>query len=193
MTVTPTYTGAVPTVGADFDSWGGELNDGLGDIATDLAALAAQGNAAEPLAANAYQKSGGTITGNVVITGQTTLADVATGEVFAAGFRGVPIVSINVDRTLIDTDSGKAIRFFGGTARTLTIPTNAAVGWPPSTVIAIRNYLTGANTVTVTPSPGVTLTVVGSLTAVASATVQAGGWAFLVKEDTNIWFIVGAS
>lgn len=193
MAVVITTTGAAPTVGGDFDTWGGENNANIASVKVDLDALAAQGNASEPLASGAYQKTGGTISGNVTITGTTTLADVATGDVFAAGFRGVPFVSINVDRTLIDTDAGKAVRFFGGSARALTIPTNVTVGYPASTVIGIRNYLSGTNVVTVTPAVGVSLTAVGSLTPITSATVAAGGWAFLVKEDTNIWFIVGAS
>lgn len=189
MPVTPTYTGAVPTVGADFDTWGGELNDGLGKIKNDLSALAAQGNASEPLATGAYQKTGGTISGNVSITGTTTLSDTATGDVLAAGFRAIPLVSINVDRTLLDTDSAKGIRFFGAAARTLTIPTNAAVTYPVGTIIGVRNYLSGASLVTVTPAAGVSLTVAGSLTPVASATVSPGGWRMLIKEDTNIWFL----
>lgn len=34
-----TYTGATPTVGADEDTWGTELNTSLGQIATDLSML----------------------------------------------------------------------------------------------------------------------------------------------------------
>lgn len=189
MTVTPTYTGETPTVGADFDTWGGELNTSLGQVAADLAALAAQGNASEPLATGAYQKTGGTISGDVTVSGRTTLSDTATGDVFAAGFRAIPLVSTNADRTLIDTDSGKGVRFFGSSARTLNIPTNAAVGYPIGTIIGVRNYLTGALAVTVTPASGVTLTLSGSLSSVASATVPPGGWRMLVKEDANIWFL----
>lgn len=48
MTVTITYDGATPTVGADADTWGAELNTGaLAKIKVDLDALAAQGNAEE--------------------------------------------------------------------------------------------------------------------------------------------------
>lgn len=48
MTVVITYTGATPTIDADEDTWGEELNDdALGPIKADLDALAAQGNTNE--------------------------------------------------------------------------------------------------------------------------------------------------
>ena len=48
MTVSITYDGAAPTVGADADVWGTELNVGaLAKIKVDLDALAAEANASE--------------------------------------------------------------------------------------------------------------------------------------------------
>lgn len=48
MAVTITYDGATPTVGADADTWGAELNTGaLAKIKVDLDALATEANASE--------------------------------------------------------------------------------------------------------------------------------------------------
>lgn len=48
MTVAITYTGATPTVGADADTWGTELNvDALAKIKVDLDALASEANSSE--------------------------------------------------------------------------------------------------------------------------------------------------
>lgn len=53
MTVVITYDGNTPTVGADADAWGGELNTALTQIRTDLLALAALANANETSVATA--------------------------------------------------------------------------------------------------------------------------------------------
>lgn len=186
MPVTITYTGAKPTVDADFDTWGDELNDAaLGPIKTDLDALAVQSNASATLAAAALPKAGGTLTGDLA------LADVTPSGPFSAGFRGLPLVTLGADRVLQGTDAGKAIRFFGAATRTLTIPTNGTVGFPIGTVIPVRSYVSSPNVVTVTPASGVTLTIAGSLGAVASATIASGGFATLWQEDPNIWLITG--
>lgn len=185
MAVTPTYNGAVPTVGGDSDVWGGKINVAFGQIKVDLDALAAQGNANETGVAGALPKAGGTMTGDVA------LADVAPTSILSAGFRGLPAVTIGVDRTLVGADAGKAIRFFGAANRILTIPTNATVPFPIGTVVPVRSYVSSPNAVTITPAPGVTLTIAGSLVAVSSATIASGGFASLWQEDPNIWMISG--
>jgi len=179
MPVTPTYSGATPTNNADFDTWGVELNDALGDIKVDLDALAAQGNASETAATGAVQKTGSTSTGDQV------LADVAATSQFSAGFRGLPVVSINADRTFLNTDAAKMIRLFGSDARTWTIPPNV---FQVGTAIALRSYST-AN-LTVARGAGVTLTNPGA-NINANKTLASFGFATLVQEDTNIWILSG--
>lgn len=180
MPVTITYTGATPTVDADEDTWGDELNDdALAPIKVDLDALAAQGNASETLASGALLRAGGTMTGDIV------LADAGHASALSVGFRGLPQVNIDADRTLALTDSGKMIRVFGATGRTITVPTNAAVPFPIGAVILVRNFQ--SVNLTVTRSSGVTLAQEGGYTD-GAITLAPARSVTLVKEDTNIWF-----
>lgn len=181
MPVTITYTGATPTVDADFDTWGDELNDdALGPIKADLDALAAQGNASEPLASGALQRTGGAMTGPIGL-GDPTAASAAD-----AGYRGLPVVSIDADYVLVAKDAGKIRRLTGTTARSWTIPPNVlAVGH----AVTLRNAGTAA--LSIVRGAGVELRVAGSATN-ANRSLSPQGFATITQEDTNIWIISGA-
>lgn len=183
MAVTITYTGATPTVDADEDTWGEELNEGaLGPIKADLDALATQGNASATLAAAALPKSGGTMTGDQVLfaSGPT--------DARSSGYRGAPVVEFSEDKTLALSDAGCAQRLIGSNARTLTIPPVGSVGFPVGTTIPLRNS-TGV-VLTIARGSGVTLTVVGSATN-ANASLASRGQGVLFHEATNNWTISG--
>lgn len=185
MAVTPTIQNVQPTVGANADTWGGTVNSRLQETYADITALATQGNASETAVANSVLKTGSTSTGDQV------LANVAPTSIFSAGYRGLPTISDSADRTILTSDAGKMLRFFGPANRALTIPTNATAAIPIGTVVPVRGYTGFGFSIIITPASGVSLTIAGSLTPVASATVASGGFASLIKEDTNIWFITG--
>lgn len=182
MPVTPTYTGATPTVDADEDTWGGELNDALGDIAADLEALADHSNDNETKANAALPRSGGTMTGQLV------LEDSGPNSALGAGFRGAPIVDFDADKTIALSEAGKTLRLIGTTARTLTIPPVGTVGFPPGTAIVLRNVSTQA--LTIARGAGVTLTLTGSATN-KNCALAPRGRATLLMDDTNVWDVGG--
>lgn len=182
MPVTPTYTGATPTVDADEDTWGGELNTGLGQIAADLEAIADQSNANETKADAALPKAGGTM------TGELKLSDPGPTSTDSAGFRAAPVIDFDADKTMALTEAGKTVRLTGTTARTLTIPPVGSVGFPVGTVIVLRNAGTAA--LTIARGSGVTLTVTGSATN-KNCTLGPRGRATLLMEATNVWDVGG--
>lgn len=182
MPVTPTYTGATPTVDADEDTWGDELNDALGDVSTDLAAIAAQSNANETKADAALPKAGGTMTGEV------RLGDPGPTSTDSAGFRAAPVIDFDAAKTLVLTEAGKTLRLTGSTARTLTIPPVGSVGFPIGTVIVLRN--SGSAALSIARGSGVTLTVAGSSTN-KDCNVVSRGQASLLHEATNVWVLSG--
>jgi hypothetical protein len=74
------------------------------------------------------------------------------------------------------------------TARTVTIPANAAVPFPPGTTIQIRNENgAGALTIAITTD---TLRMVGT-GATGSRTVAANGFVTLYKDESTEWCITG--
>lgn len=183
MPVTITYTGAVPTIDADEDVWGDKLNnDALTPIKADLDALASQGNATETASSGALQRSGGTMTGDLV------LASVGPSNVRSAGYRGLPVVSLDADKTFALTDAGLMNRLTGATPRTWTIPPNGTIAFPVGTAIVIRNAAS-AN-LTLARGAGVQLRLVGALPD-ANRTVVPQGSATLIQEDVNIWYVSG--
>lgn len=179
MAVVITTTGAAPTVGASFDVWGGQLNANIGTVKTDLDALASQVNTDSPLAAAALSRAGGTMTGDQV------LADVAPGSILSAGFRGVPVVTIDADRTFLNTDAGKCVRLSGVTARTWTIPAGVH---PIGTAIMIRSASSGL--LSIARAGGVVLRVDGN-SADANRTLAPFGRAVLYQDDSNQWTASG--
>lgn len=182
MPVTPTIQNVYPVIGGSADTWGGTLNDRGGETYTDINALAAQGNANETAVAAALPKSGGTMTGDLA------LANVGPGSQYSAGFRGVPVVSIDADRTFLLTDAGKMIRLTGTTTRTWTIPPVGSVGFPVGTVIIVRSV--SSATLSIVRGSGVTLRVDGAA-GNANRTLVPYGKAALIHEDANVWTASG--
>lgn len=182
MPVTPTYTGATPTVDADEDTWGGELNDALGEIATDLESLADQSNDNETKADAALPKAGGTMTGELRL-GNPTMVNADS-----AGFRGAPVIDFDANKTIALAEAGKTLRLIGTTARTLTIPPVGSVGFPPGTAIVLRNVST--QPLTIARGSGVTLTITGSATS-KNCTLGPRGRATLLMDENNVWDVGG--
>lgn len=183
MPVVNTYDGNVPTYDADEDTWGFELNTALGgQIKPTLDAYATAINANETLAGAALPRAGGTMTGDQI------LADGGPTSQFSAGFRGLPVVSIDANRTFLLTDAGKMIRLTGTTARTWTIPPVGSVGFPVGTVIVVRS-VSSAN-LSIVRGAGVTLRADGA-SGDANRTVIPFGKVALVHEDTNVWTASG--
>lgn len=180
MPVTPTIQNVQPVIGGSADVWAGILNPRLQEAYADINALATQGNANEGAAAAALPRAGGTMTGDVV------LADVAPGSALSVGFRGLPVVSIDADRTFLNTDSGRMIRLTGTTPRTWTIPAGVH---PVGTAIVVRNASTAA--ITLARASGVALRLVG-VTVNSNKTLNAQGQVTLVQEALNEWVASGA-
>lgn len=179
MPFTPTIQNVKPTVGASADTWGGTLNDRIGETYTDLNAAASVINANETAANAALPKAGGTLTGNVVV------GDPTPAGADSIGLRGLPVVSIDADYTLVAKDAGKCRRLIGTTARTWTIPLNViAVGQ----VVVIRNFSTAA--LSLARAGGVALRIPGSTTD-GNKTVAPQGFVSLYQEDTNVWLVSG--
>jgi len=182
MPVTPTIENVFPTVGASADTWGGILNERGGETYVDINALATLANANEAKANAALPKAGGTMTGDQV------LADLGPGSVFSVGFRGLPVVSIDEDRTFSLSDAGKMIRLTGSTNRTWTIPPVGSVGFPVGTVIVLRSFSTGV--LSIARGSGVQLRLDGA-SADANRSLASYGKCALVHEASNIWTVAG--
>lgn len=190
MPVVNTYDGNVPTYDADEDVWGFELNTALGgQIKPTLDAFATAINANETAASGALAaangalpKAGGTATGPI------NLAPTSGGGLYEAGFRGLPVVNFDANITLSADMNGTMRRLNGTTARSVTIPTNAAVPLPVGFTVDLRAYSSQA--ITVARSGAVELRLAGS-TINANATVASFGEGTLTQEDTNIWVIRG--
>jgi len=182
MPVTNSYDGNTPTVDADADTWGGELNTALGQIKSTLDAIASALNTVVTAAAACLPKAGGQMLGDII------LADTDPVSALSVGFRGLPVISFDADRTLFLSDSAKMLRLNGTTARTWTIPPVGSVAFPVGTVIALRCYSTQA--ITVARGAGVTLQGDGGFVDKNYA-IASGGFAFITQEATNFWVISG--
>lgn len=184
MTVTPTITNVHPVVGGSADTWGGTLNDRLGEAYVDINALAVQGNASETAVTGKVARAGDTM------TGELALANIGPSSNMTAGYLGAPVISYDTDKTLALADAGRMQRLFGSVARTLTIPPAASVGFPVGTVIPLRSYTTAGINWTIARGAGVTLTVAGNSTN-KNCTMTPFGFGSLIHEDTNIWVLSG--
>jgi hypothetical protein len=76
----------------------------------------------------------------------------------------------------------------GATAGTITIPTNATVGFPTGTQITIIQ--TGAGQLTIQGAGGVTVNSTGATTTAPKLRAQNSS-ATCIKTDTNTWYVVG--
>jgi|GEM_PF-3130747 len=181
MAFTPTFQNDYPTIDADADVWGDILNDRLGEVYTDFQALATQFNVTQTQGAGALQRTGGTMTGQILIV------DAGTQQPLAAGFKGVPLKNINTNYTFLLADVGKMIRQTVS-GNTMTIPPESSVAFPEGAAIMVRGF--GAGTHTIAPGVGVSIRLAGSLAA-SSIAISAGGLAWLYKENNNDWFVWG--
>lgn len=182
MPFTPTFQNVFPVVGASADVWGGILNNRGGESYVDFQAIATVLNATETKADGALQRSGGTM------TGELRLGDPNPTATDSAGFRGVPPIIFDTDKTIFAADSGKMLRFFGPSSRTLTIPSVGGSGIPVGSAFYLRNYATAI--LNIARDSGVTLRIAGSPTD-KNCTLASWGSASLVHEDTNQWVLSG--
>jgi hypothetical protein len=88
------------------------------------------------------------------------------------------------DYTLTTADAGRLVTMSNTSARTITVPTNAAQPFATGAIVYLQNLNTGA----VTISPASTVTV----QSLSSANVLNGAHstAMLFKRDTNTWTLV---
>lgn len=128
------------------------------------------------------EKAGDTMTGDLV------LADVSPGSDFSAGFRGLPVVTLDVAGDILLTYSGKLVRHTSATAHAWTIQPNATIAHRVGAAIVLRNIGTGA--VTITRGTGVTLRSAGSATDENKVLTQYGE-VTIVQEATNVWVLSG--
>lgn len=87
--------------------------------------------------------------------------------------------------TLIKTDASKILKTTSGSATTINIPLNSSVAFPVGTIIFVEQW--GAGQVTFDPAVGVTLNSEGGADKLAA---QYGG-AYIRKDDTNTWILIG--
>ena len=114
----------------------------------------------------------------------TTTQALFVGDGSTAGGRAVdvrPISDITGNYTLVRADEGKILRFNSASAITVTIPTNASVGYPVNlTRIPFINL--GAGVVTIVGDTGVTLTSIES-------NVDSKESGEIHKTATNTWYV----
>lgn len=183
MPVTNDITQANPVVDADFDTWGVKQNTFFDQVRSTVGQLVTAVNGLLTDIVGRVAKAGDTLTGDLV------LADVGPTNALSVGFRGLPVISIDADRTFFLTDASKMIRLTGSTARTWTIPPAGSVGFPVGTVIVLRSFST-ANLNLVRGS-GVQLRIDG-ISSDGNRVIIPFGKVALVHEDTNIWTVAGA-
>lgn len=120
----------------------------------------------------------------------------ATGDILtAAAYNGLVAYTQNVQTgttyTPVLTDQYQVIitRNNAG-ASTLTIPTNASVAFPVGTVITVLNK--GAGVVTISAVTPGTTTVLSAGAVAASPTLAQYKSCALIKDATDVWYVVGA-
>jgi hypothetical protein len=120
----------------------------------------------------------------------------ATGDVLSAAmFNGLVAFTLNSQAgstyTLTATDQYQVLVVTtSGSAKTVSIPTNASVAFPVGTAVSILNTGAGALTINAVTPGTTTITSAGSTS--ASPTVAQYKSAVCIKTDTDAWSIVGA-
>jgi len=127
--------------------------------------------------------TGANITGTLNVTGNIT----GNTAGFAIGYLNIPQVAA-ANATLALTDAGKHYYSTSAGNFTLTIPSDASVGF--STGSAISVVVQSAGNVLVNAAAGVTLYMAGNSTA-ANRVVSNYGMATLLKVATDTWMING--
>lgn len=117
------------------------------------------------------------------------LSPAAAPAVNAAGFLGLPVVTLNANANLGASHNGRMVRHTDATAYTWTIPPASTAGWVLSTAIALRNA--GAGAITLARGAGVALRRGGGATD-AAVTLAQWGFAFLTMEDMDVWIVQGS-
>lgn len=181
MAVTPTIQNVQPVVGGSADTWGGTLNLRLQEAYTDINAISTQFNVTQTVAVNALPKAGGAMTGPIAL-GDPTPNTAGTND---AGFRGIPTVSIDADRTFVTSDNGKCIRLTGSTVRNWTVPPSVL---PVGAVVVLRN--SGSQNINLLRGLGVSIRLPGVATD-ANRTVVPQAYVSLYQEDVNQWVLSG--
>jgi hypothetical protein len=101
-----------------------------------------------------------------------------------------PITTDADNYTLDANDQSAIIIMSGGSANTLTIPTNASVAFPLGTKVEV--WSTGAGTTTIAGDTGVTLQGNGGTASAGSCDIQTQyGGATLTKIATDTWMVGG--
>ena len=108
-----------------------------------------------------------------------------TGENLKHGITRIDKNSQTTNYTLALTDRDRLVEMDLGTSMTLTVPTNAVVGFDIGTQILIVQK--GAGQVTISGDSGVTVYSEG----VKVKTVGRYALATLIKCDTDIWYLGG--
>lgn len=107
----------------------------------------------------------------------------------AAGFLGLPVITLNAAANLTTSHNGRLVRHTDASAYAWTIPPISTAGWVLNTAIALRNF--GAGAITLTRGSGVALRKGGS-SIDANATLAQWGFAVLTMEDNDIWLVQGS-
>lgn len=176
MPFTPTFQPIFPVVGASADVWGTILNSRGGESYVDFQAIATVLNDTETKADGALQRSGGTVTGEIVLP-------VSATGVAAAGYKGAPVVSLGATRTLGAVDNGVLLVLASGNSTVTLAPALA-----PGSVFPIKNR--GSGTISLARGSGVTLTVDGTSTN-KDCSIGPYGKGVLTVNATNNWSVSG--
>jgi hypothetical protein len=120
----------------------------------------------------------------------------ATGDVLSAAmFNGLVAFTLNSQAgstyTLTATDQYQVLVVTtNGSAKTVSIPTNASVAFPVGTAVTILN--TGAGTLTINAVTAGTTTITSAGSTSGSPTVAQYKSAVCIKTGTDTWSVVGA-
>lgn len=175
-TFTPNYNFVIQQPGTNRNTWGAKLNSNWTDLDGLLFTATSNAAAALALGQDALPKTGGTMTGAIVLP-------TSGGAVNSAGFRGAPPTALGATRTLSATDNAVLLVLASGNS-TVTLPPSMAVG----SVFPIKNR--GAGTITLARGSGVTLFVDATNTN-KNCSIGPYGKGVLTVNATNEWSVSG--
>ncbi|HZZ37117.1 MAG TPA: terminase family protein [Caulobacteraceae bacterium] len=117
------------------------------------------------------------------------LTPAATPAANAAGFLGLPVVTLNSTANLSTAHNGRMVRHTDSSAYSWTIPPISSAAWVLNTAIAVRNI--GSGVITLARGSGVVLRKGGS-SIDANVALAQWGFAFLSMEDNDVWLVQGS-
>jgi hypothetical protein len=176
---TTNYGLTKPEVGASTDTWGAKLNANLDTLDEELKDVS-------DVADGALPKAGGTMTGNIVLSGAPSV-DLHPASKLYVDTRTTQLISVNTQTdsyTLVLGDAGGLVESNKGTANDVTVPPNSSVAFPLKTRIDLVQY--GAGQATVVAGSGVTIRSRNGL----KLSGQYAG-ASLYKRATDEWVLIG--